>query len=162
VRIDMPRAEMALGGRRMSSHCPTRFAATGLAILTVCLLGAGCGSGPRHGPANGAGVSSTDGSPVARGKVLYQADGCVACHSLNGTRLTGPTWKGLAGSKVKLDGNRTVIASDAYLAKHITEPNALTVEGYPGEVMAEAIETLDLKKKPSDVRALVAFVDSLR
>jgi cytochrome c oxidase subunit 2 len=76
--------------------------------------------------------------------------------------MTGPSWKGLAGSRVKLSNGRTIIADDAYLTRHIIEPNALTVEGYPGEVMAEAIEELNLKSKPADVRALVAFIDSLK
>jgi len=99
---------------------------------------------------------------VALGRRLYQDDGCAGCHSLNGTRMTGPSWKGLAVSRVKLSDGRTIIADNAYLTRHIVEPNALTVQGYPGEVMAEAIEELDLKRKPADVRALVAFIDSLR
>ncbi len=61
-----------------------------------------------------------------------------------------------------LSDGRTVTADDAYLTRHIIEPNALTVQGYPGEVMAQAIETFDLKRKPEDVRALVAFIDSVR
>ncbi len=96
------------------------------------------------------------------GRKLYEDDGCADCHSLNGTRMTGPSWKGLAGSQVKLSDGRTITADNAYLTRHIIEPNALTVQGYPGEVMAEAIEGLNLKSKPSDVRALVAFIDSLR
>ncbi len=99
---------------------------------------------------------------MARGRALYQTDGCAGCHSLNGTRLTGPSWKGLAGSQVELSNGRTITADGAYLTKHITEPSALTVQGYPAEVMAQAIETLDLKNKPAEVRALVAFIDSLR
>jgi hypothetical protein len=65
-------------------------------------------------------------------------------------------------SQVKLGDGRTVVAGDAYLTRHIIEPNALTVEGYSGEVMAEATRELNLKSKPADVHALVAFIDSLR
>jgi hypothetical protein len=43
--------------------------------------------------------------------------------------MTGPSWKGLAGSQVKLGDGRTVAADDAYLTRHIIEPDALTVKG---------------------------------
>lgn len=125
-------------------------------------LASGCGNVSHQAPNGTPTTASAGGSPMARGRALYQSDGCAGCHSLNGTRLTGPSWKGLAGSRVKLSSGRTVTANDGYLTEHITEPNALTVRGYPADVMAQAIETLGLKTKPADVRALVAFIDSLR
>ncbi len=76
--------------------------------------------------------------------------------------MTGPSWLGLAGSKVKLSNGKTVTASAGYLATHITNPNAHTVRGYPAEVMAQATEALGLSHKPSDVRAIVAFIESLK
>ena len=138
-----------------------RFGAGLLVLLAtsgVCIAG-GCGNTSMSTPA---GVSNTGGPLVARGRTLDQADGCVGCHSLDGTRLTGPSWKGLADSRVELSNGKTVIASDAYLTRHIVEPNALTVQGYPGQVMSQAIESLALKHRPADVRALVAFIDSLK
>jgi len=135
-----------------------------LAVITVGVLAGlatGCGSAPRQA-ATAAGAATAKGSPVARGRDLYAADGCAGCHSLDGTRLVGPTWKGLAGSRVRLSDGRTVAADNAYLARHIVEPNAFTVQGYPGEVMAESIQSLDLKHKPADVAALVAFIDAAR
>jgi Cytochrome c len=128
-----------------------------LAVGALCVAD-GCGSGSQ---ATSTGAPSAAGPLAARGAKLYQADGCAGCHSLNGTRLTGPSWRGLAGSRVELSDGKTVIASDAYLARHIVEPDAFTVQGYPSQVMAEAITALDLKSKPADVRALVAFIDSL-
>lgn len=129
-----------------------------LASGGLCLAD-GCGntSQPKSTAASSAG-----GSLAAHGGKLYQADGCAGCHSLNDTRLTGPSWKGLADSRVELSDGKTVIANDAYLTRHIVEPNALTVQGYPSQVMAEAIGGLDLERRPADVRALVAFIDSLR
>ena len=132
-----------------------------LATAGLSLPTSGCGSTTHQAPSSTPATART-GSLVARGRALYQTDGCAGCHSLSGTRLTGPSWKGLAGSQVKLSNGRTITADDAYLTKHITEPNALTVRGYPADVMAQAIETFGLKNKPADVRALVAFIDSLR
>jgi mono/diheme cytochrome c family protein len=125
--------------------------------LVLCLAG-GCASTPARTSTS----PQRGGSPATRGPALYTADGCSGCHSLNGERLSGPSWKGLAGSRVTLSSGRTVLANDAYLTRHIVEPNALTVAGYPGEVMAEATDELHLASKPADVRALVAFIDSIR
>jgi hypothetical protein len=63
---------------------------------------------------------------------------------------------------VTLSDGRALAADNAYLARHIVEPNAFTVHGYAGEVMAESIQSLDLKHKPADVAALVAFIDAAR
>ena len=141
-----------------------RLSAVGL-LTALTLLAGGCGgSGAAHEgttAATGTGTG-TGGGEVAQGSRLYESDGCAGCHSLDGTRLTGPSWKGLAGSRVQLSDGRSVIADDAYLTRHIVEPNALTVRGYPADVMQEAIEELDLGRHPADVKALVAFIDSLR
>lgn len=125
-----------------------------LLAVAACLAVAGCGGASRSTPKAG-------GSLVARGAVLYQDDGCSGCHSLNGTRMVGPSWKGLAGSTVELTSGRTAIANNSYLIQHITEPNSLTVRGYPHGVMAQAIGVWQLKRHPAEVRALVAFIDSL-
>ncbi len=124
--------------------------AVGAAVLLVA-----CGSSG----------SSADGratSLAASGKQLYVSEGCDDCHSLGGSLGTGPSWKGLYESRVHLASGVTVRADAAYLTRHIVDPNAMTVSGYPGEVMAEAIQGDDLASKPADVRALVAFIESLK
>ena len=52
------------------------------------------------------GATTTTAAPAGdatKGKALYTSLGCVGCHSLDGSKGTGPTFKGLAGSKVQLD-----------------------------------------------------------
>lgn len=135
------------------------------AVLAASLpLIVGCGG---SGAATSSGHASTastgrSGTLVAKGSELYASDGCSGCHSLNGTRMTGPSWRGLAGSTVQLSNGRSVTATDAYLTRHIVEPDAMTVEGYPRGVMAQAIEAENLRAHPEEVKALVAFIDSLR
>ncbi len=73
------------------------------------------------------------------GQVLYQ-NFCAACHSLDDTKLVGPTFRGLAGSKKKVldpasGTTREVKATADYLRQSILEPNALLVEGYPENLM---------------------------
>lgn len=149
---------------RLRSQSTLVSLATALTALAV--LAGGCGGGgSTTSTGTSSGVSSAGGhstSPVARGRFLYGADACSDCHSLSGARLAGPTWKGLAGSEVKLANGRTVVADAAYLTKHIVEPNSLAVSGYPSTIMAQAIESFHLNQKPADVRALVGFIQSLK
>jgi mono/diheme cytochrome c family protein len=97
---------------------------------------------------------------VARGKGLYTADGCSACHSLTGSSSVGPSFKGLAGSAVTLTSGQTVTADDAYLERSIADADAEIVKGYHAGVMSAAIGSYDLAAKPDDIRALVAFIKS--
>jgi len=96
---------------------------------------------------------------VARGKALYAADGCSACHSLTGTPGAGPSFKGLAGGPTTLTTG-TVTADDAYLERSIIDPDAQIVKGYHQGIMGPAIAGHDLAAHPDDVRALVAFIKS--
>jgi len=71
--------------------------------------------------------------PDAEGLTLLKNTGCIACHSLDGAKLVGPTFKGLYGSKhaVIEDGKElNVEVTDAYIATSITEPNKDVVKGY--------------------------------
>ena len=106
--------------------------------------------------------SASPAQLLARGKVLYAADGCSGCHSLTGAAGAGPTFKGLAGSTVTLTDGSTVTADDAYLSRSITDPDAEIVKGYQSGIMSAAIAGHGLTGKPADVQALVAFIDAQR
>jgi mono/diheme cytochrome c family protein len=97
---------------------------------------------------------------VARGKGLYTADGCSACHSLTGSSSVGPSFKGLAGSTVTLTSGQTVTADDAYLERSIADADAEIVKGYRAGVMSAAIGSYNLAAKPDDIRAVVAYIKS--
>ena len=95
---------------------------------------------------------------IARGKTLFSADGCAACHSLTGAPGAGPSLKGVAGETVTLSNGQTLTADDAYLEQSIADPNAKIVKGYAAGIMPAAIASFDLSGKPEDMRALVAFI----
>jgi len=72
-------------------------------------------------------------SPAATGKRVMQNIGCFACHSLDGSRLVGPSFKGIWGKTetVVTDGDEREITVDAeYIRRSIYEPNADVVEGF--------------------------------
>jgi cytochrome c oxidase subunit 2 len=98
------------------------------------------------------------GKPDAgRGEKLYQESGCKACHSLDGSKGVGPTWKGLFGSDVKLADGSTVKADVAYLTESIKNPGAKTVAGFPANAMPNFGFLSD-----SQVADLVEFIKTIK
>ena len=74
------------------------------------------------------------------GEGLYTSLGCQGCHSLDGSKSTGPTFKGLYGSKVTLTNGKTVTADDKYLLDSIIDPDLDIVQGYQPGVMTSVIK----------------------
>jgi cytochrome c oxidase subunit II len=70
------------------------------------------------------------GTPEERGARLAQQYGCLACHSIDGTTLVGPTWQGVFGHEVTLVDGSTVLVDEAYLRESIIDPSAKIVQGF--------------------------------
>lgn len=97
--------------------------------------------------------------PVARGERLAKAQGCMACHSLDGSTLVGPSWKGLYGSSVELGDGTTVTADEAYLRESILDPNAKLVKGFAPNLMpASFAKTLT----EDQINDLLAYIKSVK
>ncbi len=64
------------------------------------------------------------------GELLYSRMGCKACHTINGARLVGPSFKGVYGHEAKLRDGTTVAVDDDYIRESILYPNKKVVEGY--------------------------------
>ncbi|PLX99068.1 MAG: cytochrome c oxidase subunit II [Desulfuromonas sp.] len=76
------------------------------------------------------------GEPDERhpGLVAMENYGCLGCHSLDGAKQVGPTFKGIAGRQtvVEVDGREKTISADRdYLLRAINQPNAEIVKGFP-------------------------------
>lgn len=99
-----------------------------------------------------------DMPPEQRGQRLAQTQGCVTCHSVDGSRIVGPTWKGLAGSQVKLEDGSTDTADDEYLHTAIVDPGAQVHQGFPAGVM----QSYKDKLSEEQVEDIVAFIKTLK
>ncbi len=65
------------------------------------------------------------------GRAIMDQKGCLACHSLDGTKSVGPTFKGLWGSKVELTDGTTATVDEKYVEDMIESPGVKTVKGFP-------------------------------
>lgn len=98
------------------------------------------------------GVKNAD---PASGKKLYLNLGCIACHSLDGSKSHGPTFAKLFSNERTLADGSKVVADDAYLLESIKKPNAKIAKGFPPSYMPP------YQLKDIEYQALVAFLKSI-
>jgi cytochrome c oxidase subunit 2 len=83
--------------------------------------------------------------PEPDGYLLLRNTGCIACHSLDGTRLVGPSFKGLFGSESKVMSGgleKTVTADEKYIRNSIYDPDSEVVSGFNKGLMKSYKELL--------------------
>lgn len=66
-----------------------------------------------------------------KGELLMQTKGCIACHTTDGTKKIGPSYKGLYGSEAVLQDGTKVKVDENYIRESIEMPQAKIVQGYP-------------------------------
>jgi len=90
------------------------------------------------------------------GPSLVAANGCASCHTIDGSKSVGPTWKGLMGKEQKLADGKTVTVDAEYLKEAITNPSAAVPEGFQN--MMPAYDKLDEEQLTN----LVKYIESLK
>ena len=95
-------------------------------------------------------------SPVERGERIA-SEGCLSCHSIDGSEMVGPTWLGLFDSQRQLEDGSVLLADEAYLRTAILEPGSQIVAGY-SPVMPDAYDVLT----EEDITAVIEYIKSLK
>lgn len=87
--------------------------------------------------------------PVELGARLVQRKGCFACHSADGSRIVGPTFKGLWGRETTTEAGEKITVDADYIRESIIAPQAKVVKGYPnsmnsfaGQLSEEEIDSI--------------------
>jgi cytochrome c oxidase subunit 2 len=95
--------------------------------------------------------------PVVRGEMFAQQFGCLACHSVDGSELVGPSWKGIFGSQVTFDDGTSVMVDHDYLFKSIRDPGSQIVAGFQNLMP----ETIAESMSDDQIEDVIAFIESL-
>lgn len=104
---------------------------------------------------------SGKGKSIMPGLAVIKRNGCTACHSFDGTKIVGPTFKGIYGEKilVLVDGKEIqVTIDDDYILESIYEPNAKIVKGFQSNLMQPY---KDLIKK-EEIKQIIDYIKSLK
>ncbi len=100
------------------------------------------------------GAAEADQALIAQGQQVAQNQGCVACHTTDGTVSVGPSWRGLVGRTVTLADGSTVTADADYIRESIQQPGAKIVQDF-----ANAMPPYNLSD--TQLEALLAYLASL-
>ncbi|RHX88954.1 cytochrome c oxidase subunit II [Leptospira stimsonii] len=95
--------------------------------------------------------------PAELGKKLYAEKACAGCHSIDGSRLVGPSYKGLFGSAREFEAGPGANADENYLRKSILQPTAQVVKGYP-----PAMPSYQGQLSDDEINALIEYIKTLK
>jgi cytochrome c oxidase subunit 2 len=95
--------------------------------------------------------------PAEIGKMLFKSRSCNACHSVDGAKNIGPTFKGLFGHQVKLANGAEALADENYIRKSMMEPMSDIVAGYQ-----PVMPTYKGLLKDREVNALIEYIKTLQ
>ena len=95
--------------------------------------------------------------PLERGQILYERN-CKSCHSLDGSRVIGPSFKGLWGKEEPLQGGGTAKVDENYVRESLITPAAKIVDGYPNQMTPFAWGD----QTDSNVEGIIELLKSLK
>lgn len=88
-------------------------------------------------------------------KEIWVNKGCKGCHSLDGTAVVGPSWKGLWAAKREFVDGSSATADENYIRSAILNPGAQVLKGYQN-VMPMIPLTDD------EIETLIAFLKTIK
>jgi cytochrome c oxidase subunit 2 len=91
------------------------------------------------------------------GKKLYEAKGCVACHTVDGTKKVGPTFLDDFGSSAALKDGTTITVDETYIRRSILDPQGQARPGYP-----PSMPSFEGQLKQREIDGLIAYIKSLK
>jgi cytochrome c2 len=89
-----------------------------------------------------------------QGQRVSTAQGCVACHTVDGSPGVGPTWLGMWGRQETLTNGRVIVVDEDYFRRSLDDPKRQVVQGYPN-VMLHYFLSED------EIAALITFAKTL-
>jgi cytochrome c oxidase subunit II len=95
------------------------------------------------------------------GLQILKQNACISCHSLDGSQIIGPTFKGVFGRKeiVLTDGQeREIVVDEDYIRKSLKEPNADVVKGFKQGLMISYTESINDEK----IDQIIEYIKTLK
>ncbi len=105
--------------------------------------------------------NDTTASADHPGLVVLKKNACISCHSLDGSKIVGPSFKGVWGmteTVITNDAEREITIDEAYIKRSIIEPNADVVKGYNKGLMI-SYKDLVSEKEMNDI---IEYIKTLK
>ncbi len=95
--------------------------------------------------------------PAELGEKLYKGKSCNACHSVDGSVVIGPSFKGLYEREGELEDGASYTADENYIMQSILEPQEQIVKGFQ-PVMPSFKGILS----DAEITAIIAYIKTLK
>ncbi len=95
--------------------------------------------------------------PAELGEKLYKGKSCNACHSVDGSVVIGPSFKGLYEREGELEDGASYTADENYIMQSILEPQEQIVKGFQ-PVMPSFKGILS----DAEITAIIAYIKTLQ
>lgn len=95
------------------------------------------------------------------GLVLLKKNACITCHSLEGAKIVGPSFRGIWGKKevvITDDKEREIVVDEAYIRHSLVEPNADVVKGFNKGLMISYKGLLS----DDDMNHIIEYIKTLK
>jgi cytochrome c oxidase subunit 2 len=99
-------------------------------------------------------ISHFVGPPPAQGRHIYEKHQCIGCHSVDGTRMTGPTWKNMWGNPVDFESGPSLVVDAAYIRESILQPSAKIVKTFSNVMPPQSL-------KDEEINEVIAYIQTL-
>jgi cytochrome c oxidase subunit II len=96
-------------------------------------------------------------SMAEQGAALYKTKTCNTCHSVDGSRIVGPTFKGLFGRDSELVDGSKVKVDENYIRESMMDPMKKIAKGYP-----PAMPTFRGIVSDEEMNYLIAYIKTLK
>lgn len=107
-----------------------------------------------------AAIPGTGGAAPMPGLGVIRRNGCVACHSLDGSTIVGPSFRGIFGEETTVLVNREeqqVVVNEPYIRESLMTPNAKIVKGFRAGLMQSYKGALT----EEDIQHIIDYIKSL-
>jgi cytochrome c oxidase subunit 2 len=95
--------------------------------------------------------------PDELGKKLYASKACITCHSLDGSKVLGPSFKGLFGREEELTDGQKIKVDESYLRESILYSNKKIVKGFQ-----PVMPSYEGQLKDEEIDGLIAYIKTIQ
>ena len=113
---------------------------------------------PTAAPPAEAPAPAAAGNPE-KGQQVAQTMGCLGCHSIDGSKIVGPSWQGLFGKTETFADDSSTVVDEAYIRESILTPSAKVVAGFADGLMPKTFGDQLSEEQIADV---IAYIKSLQ
>ena len=99
---------------------------------------------------------ATEASNISakRGEAIHQAN-CKSCHSLDGSRLVGPSFKELWKSERQFTDDTKAVADENYIRNSILNPNLQVVKDYPAAMPPQ-------NYSEAEIQSIIEYIKTIK